>query len=420
MAGAILAAVILAVDPHCAFAFSLTKYFVLAAGLSAGLLVSPVPRTQLDSPAAFYLFVLIVCSVFSIDPLVSFLGVDNAYYNAVVPSLLVFGCFLLGHSAKLASLLRVLVLSCVAVSLIAIAQYFGYFMPWKAFSGGRYYSTLGNPVFMSSHLALGGIAAIGIGWTWALPILAIGGILGASRAALLAFLAGILIIGLKRAYGQRGAFWTPSRALSAALLSCFIAFTLYSRATTTGPGSDLGRKHMYIMAWKVFDKHPVLGQGPETFFTSMHLYRTPELDRDMTPAWGNAHVHNSYLEALSMGGYLLFLAYVVLQFAILIALLRAKQYVTLAMGVGLVVFGLFQPTQLSLKAIYALILGASLEPEGEWGVSTTYLHRGVFLALALMVSVFYAGGRIHKLSERLQVNVKLFNASTKYLPTLYH
>lgn len=420
MAYALLAALILAVDVQCAFAFSLTKYFVLAAGLSAGLLVSPLPRTKLDSPAALYFLALFLSACFSIDPLVSFLGVDNAYYNAVVPSLLVFGCFLLGHSAKLEHLLKALVLSCVVVSLIAVAQYFGHFMPWEAFSGGRYYSTLGNPVYMSSHLALGGIAAVILGWNWALPILAIGMMLGPSRAAMLAFLAGILIIGLKRYHGQPRTILTPSRALFAALLACFIAFTLYSRHTTTGKGSDVGRKHMYSIALRVFNDHPLLGYGPDTFHRAMEAYRTTELDRDLTPAWSNAYVHNSYLEALATGGYLLFLAYCISQFAISMTLIRAGRWDTLALGVGLVMFGLFQPTQLTLKAIYALILGASLEPEGEWGFEATRSTRAAFVALALMVTVFYTGGRIHKLSERLQVNVKLFNASTKLLPTLYH
>lgn len=420
MACALLAALILSVDPRCCFAFSLTKYFVLAAGLSAGLLVSLVPRTRLDSPAALYFLALIVCSVRSYDPLVSFLGVDNAYYNAVLPSLLVFGCFLLGHSSTTYRLLRVLVLSCVVVSLIAIAQYFGYFLPWEVFAGDRYYSTLGNPVFMASHLALGGIAAVAIGWTWALPMLAIGGILGPSRAALLAFLAGILLMGVKRRYGQIWKPWTHIRALSAALLACFIAFTLYSRHTTTGYGSDLGRKHMYRIALEVFKDFPVTGIGPDMFTQAMYDYRTTELDRDLGPNWGNAYVHNSYLEALATGGIILFLAYLWLQFCVARELVREQQWEVLALGVGLVVFGLFQPTQLSLKAIYALILGSCLKPQGEWVRSIEATVRAGFIAIALVVSVFYAGGRIHKLSERLQVNVKLFNASIKYLPTLYH
>lgn len=420
MACALLAALILAVDVQCAFAFSLTKYFVLAAGLSAGLLVSPLPRTKLDSPAALYFLVLLLSATFSVDPLVSFLGIDNAYYNAVVPLVLVYGCFLLGHSSKLEHLLKALALSCVIVSLIAVAQYFGYFMPWEAFGGGRYYSTLGNPVFMASHLALGGIAAIILGWTWALPILAVGSILGPSRAALLAFLAGSLIIWLKRHHWHPWKPWTPIRALSAALLACLIAFTLYSRHISTGYKSDLGRKHMAEIAMRVFEDFPLTGIGPDMFTQAMYDYRTPELDRDLGEKWGNAYVHNSYLEALATGGYPLFVVYCLLQFAIAAALIRAGRWDTLALGVGLAVFGLFQPTQLTLKAIYALILGASLESDGERNVYTTYIHRSAFIAIALMVTVFYTGGRLHKLSERLQVNVKLFNASTRYLPTLYH
>lgn len=420
MACALLAALILAVDVRACFAFSLTKYFVLAAGLSAGLLVSPLPRTKLDSPAALYFLALIVSACFSMDPLVSFLGVDNAYYNAVVPSLLVFGCFLLGHSSKLEHLLKALVLSCVAVSFIAVAQYFGYLMPWEAFSGGRYYSTLGNPVFMASHLALGGIAAVILGWSWALPILALGSILGPSRAALLAFLAGSAILAFRGLKSNPRTILTPYRALSVAILACLIAFTLYSRHISTGYKSDLGRKYMSEIAMEVFQDFPLTGIGPDMFTQAMYDYRTPELDRDLGEKWGNAYAHNSYLEALATGGYPLFVAYCLLQFAILAALVKAKRWDTLALGVGLVVFGLFQPTQLTLKAIYALILGASLEAEGEWNVYTTYIQRSAFIAIALMVTVFYAGGRLHKLSERLQVNVKLFNASTRYLPTLYH
>jgi hypothetical protein len=391
--------------------YSLTKYWILAAGLSLGLLVSPCPRTKLDSPAALFLGALALCCMMSPDPIVSFIGQYAFYYQALIPSLLVFFALQLGSSHHPSVLLKALVWSCVLASIWGFGQKLGLTGSMRAFDGGRIYAGVGNPVFLALHLALGLIASVILGYKWPLPIIGLALALTASRAGILAVAAGGLVLGFTRLKSHPRAFWS---LMAGCLLALFAVQAI--RPPTTS--SDLGRHHMARLGLQAHSRLPWFGVGPDRFYKVLELDRDAWLEKDLGAQWSNGYSHNSFLDALATGGRVLFAAYLVLLASITCVLIRTHNYGCLALGAALLTFSLFQPTPLTAKAIYAMLLGAHLEDEGYWWDFQSNAFRLTVLGIAGLTSMFFVGGRMNLVSLRLDSEPSAHMAARRMLPSL--
>ncbi len=133
---------------------------VLAAGVSASGREGLGPRSALDAPALAFLLAASLATVFSVNPLVSFLptpirGEGLLDYFVYIPMALA--------AARLSrpeadEVLTVLLVAAAAIGAIGVAQYYGLDVtPWFGNNGlsfGRSWSTLSNPEFLGGYASL--------------------------------------------------------------------------------------------------------------------------------------------------------------------------------------------------------------------------------------------------------------------------
>lgn len=230
-----------------------------------------------------------------------------------------------GHRRK--SLISAAAVSASAVSLIALMQFFG--LDASFFKGGlhRVYSTLGNPNYVASYLAI--ILPVGY-WGWIRPH-------GEKRTAVACLSFSLLGSAALLVTGSRGAIAalcagvilslliSPRPLLKKRLLILFILiFTLsilifvippklfkqydtYAVKKLTGISGTSGRSIEWRkMVWKVsgqmIRERPILGNGPGSFrllFLShqAEILKRPE-NRSLASMveWGIDFAHNDYLE----------------------------------------------------------------------------------------------------------------------------
>ncbi len=146
------------------------KIFLLRA-ISASLLIIILVRyfrERLKNPlknpliiiATVFIVIEILATVFSIDPLASVIGLRKRYFglSTYVALYAVFLAIAAGSWSRqsISTLIKVIVFSAAAVSLIGIGQVFGITFPKDLTQnfGTAAYSTLGNPNFLGIYLAI--------------------------------------------------------------------------------------------------------------------------------------------------------------------------------------------------------------------------------------------------------------------------
>src|SRR3989304_1122221 len=113
--------------------------------------------TPLDIPIIVYIFLFIISSVTSINPIMSLFGTYKRFegLTATLCYILIFYATVNFVTTK-----RWLYLSIFAIvagatvsSIYGIAQHFGFdIFKWRSFEARREFSTFGNPVFFSAYL----------------------------------------------------------------------------------------------------------------------------------------------------------------------------------------------------------------------------------------------------------------------------
>ena len=124
-------------------------------------------HTAIDIPILAYIFIFIISSIISINPIMSLFGTYKRFegLTATLCYILIFYATVNFVTTK-----RWLYLSIFAIvagatvsSIYGIAQHFGFdIFKWSSFEARRVFSTFGNPVFFSAYLVMTLPLAVGI------------------------------------------------------------------------------------------------------------------------------------------------------------------------------------------------------------------------------------------------------------------
>lgn len=270
---------------------------------------------------------LAVSTVFSTEPLVSFVGTTWRRFGMVEQlAVLVIACSIASLAAakpgSMHSLWRTVVACGGIASIYGISQYFGFdpFLDRSLYSieylGGivRPPATMGHAIYFSAYLAP--VALIGAwrageetsrGWRMihaAVAVLApLGILLSGSRGALLGLAGGALLL---------IRFKQPSRKLVVAGIGAILAVASLVAFTPMG-GSLRSRIAQWredpgsvrLAVWRecprLIAKAPWFGSGPETFAAAFRAVESAELSRAY-PDFINETPHNAFIDAACSEG----------------------------------------------------------------------------------------------------------------------
>ena len=306
---------------------------IIAAGWLIKMIVSRrllFQRTPLDLPILLFLIFNFLSFIFSIDKHTSLFG----YYSRFNGGLLSIICYSLLYWAFVSNfsslavqrLIKTMLFTGGLVAAYGILEHFGIDANfWVQDVQNRVFSTLGQPNWLAAYL----VALIPLTW--------------ARRSSFLFSLFYLCLLYTKSRSGLLGfgvaylVFWglaflkQKKSILKSFLLFTFVILllTLLARpselswATDTEPeilitpSSEI-RKIVWQGAIKIWQNHPLLGTGPETFAYSYYWYRPRE--HNDTSEWDFLYnkSHNEYLNYLAttgifgLGSYLLIIAFFVI------------------------------------------------------------------------------------------------------------
>ena len=116
-------------------------------------------RTPLDIPILAFIFVFVISTVISINPIVSLFGTYKRYEGLTPTVCYILVFYAIVNFANTKKRLYLLIISIVAGAVIAscygILQHLGFdLFKWSSFEARRVFSTFGNPVFFSAYLVM--------------------------------------------------------------------------------------------------------------------------------------------------------------------------------------------------------------------------------------------------------------------------
>src|SRR3989337_1759290 len=116
-------------------------------------------RTPLDIPILAFIFVFVISTVISINPIVSLFGTYKRYEGLTPTVCYILVFYAIVNFANTKKRLYLLIISIVAGAVIAscygILQHLGFELSkWSSFEARRVFSTFGNPVFFSAYLVM--------------------------------------------------------------------------------------------------------------------------------------------------------------------------------------------------------------------------------------------------------------------------
>jgi O-antigen ligase len=299
-----------------------------------------------DSKALLaYLLAVVVSALFSIDPWLSFWGLQGTYNTGVLCALVLvpfWVCLDSRHSDDLENGLR---LAAVGVSVIGLAQLFGFFLPQPLPLGHRVYSSIGSPIYLGAFLVMC-FPFLGSRIEYGLVLACL--VATGSRGALLA-------LGLGMGYRYRNKF--IARQIIWGFVGLAGAATL---ALVLRPPSDIGRILVWSAAWEAFKAKPIFGFGTGTYLLIAERFRNPAWD-DVYGVTTQDHAHNLFLEALSTGGIATLLALC----STLYALWSKATDKTKSALLGVFVIGLLNPLPLVVKALCIALVAVNVHGEQQ-------------------------------------------------------
>ncbi|MBN1595690.1 tetratricopeptide repeat protein [candidate division FCPU426 bacterium] len=308
-------------------------------------------RTPLDVPIAVWCILQILTTFISVSPYVSYRGEYENFRGLLTvlnyPVLYYIAVHFIRSRIQIQRLFFVILLTGLITTVYGIAQFFGLdFIAWNptSIAPGRYFSSLGNPNFLASYLAM------------VMPIIVIFFIETASRfrriilfvcfivmytallgtwsrggfLGLLAALGVLAVFGLLRAYRaikckaeaqQLGVSAMAGRFLrqhkSWAYLIGIMMAILISISATYGKNHmfrmadtivhlksavGVSRFHIWGPALGMIRDYPLLGTGLDTFKTVFPRYATPDFAVIDGANVSSRTAHNEILQVLSTQG----------------------------------------------------------------------------------------------------------------------
>ena len=116
-------------------------------------------HTAIDIPILAYIFIFIISSIISINPIMSLFGTYKRFegLTATLCYILIFYATVnfITTKRRLYLLIIAIVAGAIVSSVYGIVQHLGFDMfKWSSFEARRVFSTFGNPVFFSAYLVM--------------------------------------------------------------------------------------------------------------------------------------------------------------------------------------------------------------------------------------------------------------------------
>lgn len=313
---------------------------LLAAG-SAVLLRTRGRREKsvLDGPLLIYAIAIAIATIFSVNPLVSFVGRYNRYEGFLTLSGYLTVAALTARYMRRKAQIRRWIAGLFAGSILvmgyAIAQYFGLEIIPNLETGGRSFATMGNPDFLAMYLVIVQSMATAAylyrsrpSWNavlWSVAVVSYLTLLMTfSRAAWLGFsfsLITAVLLGWRRLRSD-----PPVRrrlailAISLAVVTVLFEWpggpfarpglTITTRILSTGEVETSGvaeRLWIWYNTLLVIAKRPLIGWGPDTL-SFVFPYKPEERYLEFVRRWGRFGIvdraHNDFLQVAASTGLL--------------------------------------------------------------------------------------------------------------------
>lgn len=325
-------------------------------------------RTILDIPLVLHLSVLLLSTLFSIDPRTSFLGYYSRFNGGLISQVcysILYWAFVSNLNKKESLKVTYYILFSTAVAgLLAIGEHFGIYTTCGLMKLGwtsscwvqevqlRVFSTLGQPNWLAALI----VAVIPLTWTKSIKhyllsiLLFMALIYTKSRSGLLAFsIESVVFWGLALKKHLK-----EFLIIYSIFLGLFYIFYLLPTNQVTnsespnGPvleagGTESGviRKYVWIGAWRIFKNNPIIGTGPETIAYVFPTYKP--IEHNLTSEWDFIYnkAHNEYLNYLANTGILGFVSYVLIIIASISILINSKKYELLAGLIAILITNFF-------------------------------------------------------------------------------
>ncbi len=321
-------------------------------------------RTPLDIFLVLHLFVLLISTIFSIDPISSIYGYYGRWNGGLISIIaytLLYWAFVSNISKKQAqSILYTAVFTASLVAIYGILEHFGIDEHvWVQDVKNRVFSTIGQPNWLAAYLIPLLFTPIAFTLTsknknvrllhismWTILFLCL--IYTKSRSGIIAFTISFIVFSFLY-------FWknklSDKISIKYLLLFAGVAFTLTlliknpvrdfalskfgitSQAEKiTGPALEQGgtesgsiRKIVWtgaIRAWQESTKTILIGHGPETFAPAYYKYRP--IEHNQTSEWELLYnkAHNEFLNYLTTTGLVGLISYLSLLTSMFIVLLK--------------------------------------------------------------------------------------------------
>lgn len=131
----------------------------IALALKTPALRLGLTHTAIDTPILAYIFIFIISSIISINPIMSLFGTYKRFEGLTATLCYILIFYTTVNFITTQKRLYLLVISIVAgaavSSVYGIAQHLGFdFFKWSSFEARRVFSTFGNPVFFSAYLVM--------------------------------------------------------------------------------------------------------------------------------------------------------------------------------------------------------------------------------------------------------------------------
>lgn len=316
-------------------------------------------RTLLDIPLLIYLGILLISTLFSIDPRTSWLGYYSRFnggFLSILSYSLLYWAFVSNIDKKQANfLLKGSLVTAALVSLYGVMERFGIDKNvWVQDVVNRVFSTLGQPNWLAAYL----VALLPVSMMYGkkdsrynlLSVLFfITLLLTKSRSGILGFLVASLIFWGYTLYKDYKKNIKPFLILNTIFLLLFLViqtpFTKAPAPTPVGPALETGgtesgeiRKIVWKGALLATKANSLIGSGPETFAFIYPKYRPVE--HNLVSEWDFIYnkAHNEYLNLLTTTGLLGLISYlIVIAFSVLIfikSLAKEEVETTIALFAG--------------------------------------------------------------------------------------
>lgn len=328
-------------------------------------------RTILDIPFVFYLIILLLSTLLSIDPRTSWFGYYSRFNGGFYSQI----CYIVLYWAGVSNLtkkhvfqiLYSAIIGTLIASILAILEHFNFSFScgvmglgwnnscWVQDVSARVFSTFGQPNWLAAAI----ITLIPVSWSFSLEktkksiifydvtfIFFITLLYTGSRSGLLAvsieaiLFWGIILFKYKKEFSKKFIINIVIITISFLIIRIPNFYNQKVTEPSKGPALETGgtesatiRKYVWMGAINIFKSYPILGTGPETFAFAFPSFKPQE--HNLTSEWDFVYnkSHNEFLNILATTGFLGFFSYLVL---VILSFRQLSKSIDLKFKIGLI------------------------------------------------------------------------------------